>query len=91
MKVFPTGLVIFLLVTATALALDYPRECPSAAEEDPWHPVHLPHPTDCSKFYKCFKGQKHEQVCPGGLHWNIERDYCDYPEEAKCVRPLPYL
>lgn len=80
--------VLMLVVTLTVTnALQVPQECPSVEEEDPMHPVHLPHPIDCHKFYKCYKGQKHEMECPSDLHWNIEKDYCDYPEQANCVRP----
>lgn len=64
-----------------------PEGCP--ADEDPKDPTHLPHPTDCNLFYKCLEGVPSLLNCPEGLHWSIEKNYCDYPENAKCVRPLP--
>jgi hypothetical protein len=48
--------------------------------------VHLPHPTDCSKFFKCMGGMAFEKDCPAGQHFNVERDWCDWPRLANCQR-----
>ena len=81
------GALVLLATFAVAVhALDIPLECPE--EDDIFHPVHIPHFTDCTKFYKCFNGKKYEMDCPAGLHWNIEKDFCDFPDEANCERPL---
>lgn len=57
--------------------------CPPT--EDPQHPTHIAHPTDCTKFYKCLGGFPYVQDCPIGLQWNAAMMYCDYPENAQCV------
>lgn len=59
--------------------------------EDPMNPTHLPYPGDCTKFYKCNKGNAHPIDCPSNLHWNIEKDYCDYPGLAKCDPSLVFI
>jgi hypothetical protein len=46
--------------------------------------VHLPHPTSCSKFFKCFLGVAYLEVCPSGLHFSTQLDRCDYIEIAGC-------
>lgn len=80
------ALVLLATFVVAVQALDIPLTCPE--NDDIFHPVHIPHFTDCTKFYKCFNGGKYEMDCPGGLHWNIEKDYCDFPEQANCKRPL---
>lgn len=66
---------------------DLPDGCPSEDEDDQ-NPTHLPHPTDCTKFFKCDRGIPVQLDCPNGNHWSIESDLCDYPEEANCIRPI---
>jgi hypothetical protein len=61
--------------------------CPpfgSTEEED----THLPDALDCTKFYKCDHGQAWVQYCPAGLEWSLENKACDWPQLAKCERPL---
>ncbi|XP_052867756.1 peritrophin-1-like [Anopheles cruzii] len=88
MKVFSAVMVVVAVFAATANALEDEPTCPE--KDDIFNPVHFPHPTSCEKFYKCFNGEKIEMDCPDGLHWNIEKDYCDHLAEADCVRPLPF-
>nr|QDA39872.1 chitinase 4 [Phenacoccus solenopsis] len=43
------------------------------------------HPTDCSKYLVCsFGSYKQEQSCANGLHFNEERNMCDWPQNANC-------
>ncbi|XP_058463316.1 peritrophin-1-like isoform X2 [Malaya genurostris] len=53
---------------------------------DPSVTVHLPHPTDCSKYLTCVGSTPVEQYCPAGLHWNHEANQCDYPRASRCSR-----
>ncbi|XP_044261534.1 probable chitinase 10 isoform X2 [Tribolium madens] len=62
--------------------------------ECPWpdplnYTVHLPHETDCTKFYKCDHGKKVEFDCPNDLHFNPDLEVCDWPENAGCEDPNP--
>lgn len=52
--------------------------CP--AFDNPSRPVHLPHPYDCSQFFKCSNGLAFPYNCPQGQHWSIRLDRCDWPE-----------
>lgn len=66
----------------TTTAPEINEECPEI--DDPANPVHLPHPTDCGKFFKCLQGVAYEHTCPEGQHWSIENNWCDFPENANC-------
>ncbi|KAG5673373.1 hypothetical protein PVAND_003429 [Polypedilum vanderplanki] len=48
------------------------------------NPIHLPHESDCNRFYKCDHGLIFEYRCPNGQHWNARRNYCDFPNTANC-------
>lgn len=48
-----------------------------------WETVLLPHP-DCSKFYKCDRGEACPYLCPAGLHFNKDDLACDWPWRACC-------
>ena len=39
---------------------------------------------ECEIYYICVLGRKTMQRCGPGLHWNRERNLCDWPSEAKC-------
>ncbi|XP_053676426.1 peritrophin-1-like [Anopheles nili] len=80
------ALILFATIAVAVKASDITLTCPET--DDIFNPVHIPHFTDCSKFYKCFNGEMYEMDCPAGLQWNIEKDFCDYPEDANCERPL---
>lgn len=45
---------------------------------------YLPDPSNCNVFYRCVLGELKKQYCAGGLHWNREKNICDWPSEAKC-------
>jgi hypothetical protein len=50
------------------------------------HTVMLPHPTDCSSFFKCSNGVPILTHCPAGLHFNEQINVCDWPQNANCVK-----
>nr|XP_022904659.1 chondroitin proteoglycan-2-like [Onthophagus taurus] len=50
----------------------------------PENGVHLPHESDCTKFYICDWGKPILQQCPGGLHFNPSLQVCDWPANAGC-------
>ncbi|XP_055903295.1 probable chitinase 10 [Eupeodes corollae] len=45
----------------------------------------LPHPNNCNAYFHCVAdGEMTQQFCAGGLHWNRENSYCDWPATANC-------
>ena len=65
---------------------DYMIEDSRCAPDEPdmYHPIHFAHPTDCTMFYRCYLHKAFKAQCPGGLHFNEEKEYCDYPHWANC-------
>ncbi|XP_032682919.1 uncharacterized protein LOC116849660 [Odontomachus brunneus] len=67
---------------------EIPTECP--AEDPIGTTIHLPHESDCTKFYMCSAGRKILQQCPymndkgDRLHFNPSLQVCDMPERAGC-------
>ncbi|XP_011686353.1 PREDICTED: uncharacterized protein LOC105449057 [Wasmannia auropunctata] len=58
------------------------------------HPVLLPHPTNCSLFYKCDWGVPMLFECPEKLHFNPVLQMCDWQADCDstwigCPRPFP--
>nr|ABJ97694.1 mucin-like peritrophin [Toxorhynchites amboinensis] len=51
---------------------------------DPAVTIHIPHPTNCSKFITCVGSQPVEQDCPQGLEWSESATRCDYQQNANC-------
>lgn len=45
---------------------------------------YLPDPKNCNAYYRCILGELKKQYCAGGLHWNKDRNICDWPADAKC-------
>ncbi|XP_050672534.1 probable chitinase 10 isoform X2 [Leptidea sinapis] len=41
-------------------------------------------PNDCSRYLHCLFGKYEEFSCAAGLHWNQERQICDWPLNVKC-------
>lgn len=72
---------------------DYEIEDPRCEpdEEDMYHPIHFAHPTDCTMFYRCYIHKAYKSQCPGGLHFNEEHQYCDYPYSAGCKAQAYYI
>lgn len=56
--------------------------CP--LHQNPRNPVHLPHHSNCERFFKCDHGLAFEYQCPIGQHWNAMRNFCDFPNMAGC-------
>ncbi|KAJ4443199.1 hypothetical protein ANN_04866 [Periplaneta americana] len=69
---------LLLCVDMTAAA---EMECPSVDSIN--SPVFYSGPT-CSQYYRCQSGSPVLHKCPTGLHWNADRDICDYPWDAGC-------
>ncbi|KAK2707149.1 peritrophin-1-like [Artemia franciscana] len=69
-------------LVSTTSQLSQEEKCP---EEDGPYAVHIPHDSNCTMFYKCFKGTPVLQLCPSGLWFNAVLEVCDYPEQSGCV------
>ncbi|XP_061712227.1 probable chitinase 10 isoform X1 [Cydia pomonella] len=39
---------------------------------------------DCTRYRHCLFGKFEEFPCSAGLHWNEEKQICDWPKSAKC-------
>lgn len=50
-----------------------------------------PHPQYCDQYVACLNGFPRVINCAPGLHWDQERQKCDYPENVVCVIPEPEL
>lgn len=46
--------------------------------------VHMPHPHSCNQYFTCLSKSALLQTCPANLHWSIEKNMCDYPDDAQC-------
>uniref|UniRef100_A0A182M4E7 Chitin-binding type-2 domain-containing protein n=1 Tax=Anopheles culicifacies TaxID=139723 RepID=A0A182M4E7_9DIPT len=51
--------------------------------------VFLPHPSNCSQFYKCSWGNACLKECPDGLHWSTAKMRCEWPFLAGCDPNIP--
>ncbi|CAH2244959.1 jg20393 [Pararge aegeria aegeria] len=45
----------------------------------------LPDPTDCNRFLYCVFGDTQPRYCPPGLHFNPNKQVCDWSWNAGCV------
>lgn len=64
-----------------------PTKCPRVDQKT--ETVHLPHETDCTKFYKCLQGTKILMSCPVEqdgykLYFNPCKQVCDWPYNVDC-------
>ncbi|XP_046328160.2 heterogeneous nuclear ribonucleoprotein A2 homolog 1-like isoform X1 [Haliotis rufescens] len=46
------------------------------------------HPTDCTKFFRCFWGSPVEFSCPAGTHWNQHILTCDHAYNVPCATAI---
>lgn len=66
---------------------------------DPYKPLHFQHPSDCTKFYKCYMGKAYVIKCPRGQHFSQRYNRCEHMSIARCsiVKPaaasmaIPYM
>ncbi|PSN32382.1 hypothetical protein C0J52_24588 [Blattella germanica] len=58
---------------------------PTCPFPDPEFSVFFPHENDCHWFYHCSNGVAYCKVCPADLHWNPDKDTCDYSYRAGCT------
>lgn len=61
-----------------------PRCAIEDEDEDMFHPIKFPHPTNCGAFYMCYDHRAFKYPCPGSLHYNEKTKECDYPRKARC-------
>lgn len=73
-------LVIFLLINFVTSKIG--ERCSPSPYAD--HPLYMEHPNNCTKFLACGNGFWYEMECPARLHYNAERQVCDWPSEAHC-------
>lgn len=82
------AIAIFVAVTSLSSAKTYEisTECPNSLNEI----TLLAHEHDCTKYYKCFNGQKQSMDCPPYIpghrkHFDAESKSCVPPWKSKCV------
>lgn len=47
----------------------------------------IPHPTDCTRYFRCANGVRFEERCPNTApHFNARRLVCDSVQNAQCFR-----
>jgi len=46
--------------------------------------MHLAHPTDCNKFFKCQKGKAIEFSCKADLYFDASINSCNWPSQVNC-------
>lgn len=63
---------------------DVHPDCPAMNQVET---ILLPH-SDCTKFFKCDRGQACEYTCPEGLHFNKQDLACDWPWRACCDQTI---
>uniref|UniRef100_A0A182PYS3 Chitin-binding type-2 domain-containing protein n=1 Tax=Anopheles epiroticus TaxID=199890 RepID=A0A182PYS3_9DIPT len=61
--------------------------CPASI--NPNEPVSVPHPTDCTKYYICFRGTEDERQCAPTLLFNPDTRVCDLEENVVCESGVP--
>lgn len=44
--------------------------------------AHYPHETDCDKYYWCYQGTAHLEVCGAGTVWDPKINGCNFPKDA---------
>ncbi|CAH1111373.1 unnamed protein product [Psylliodes chrysocephalus] len=67
--------------TTPNLCVQADIKCPAI---DPEFPVFTGLP-DCTKYCKCSNGTPYLFNCPANLHFNPEKNVCDWPEDAGCA------
>ncbi|XP_018374706.1 PREDICTED: peritrophin-1-like [Trachymyrmex cornetzi] len=57
--------------------------CPIPREGDDI--IFIPHPTNCNHYFVCDYGRPIVMKCPEDLHFNPEKQVCDFPFKAGCT------
>jgi Chitin binding Peritrophin-A domain len=55
-------------------------ECPEDSDSISF----IPNTEDCNKYYICFGGGQIPMACPEGLHWSVDEETCQDPDDAEC-------
>ncbi|XP_055599400.1 peritrophin-1-like [Uranotaenia lowii] len=50
----------------------------------PWHVDFFPHPSDCTRYIKCFLGNPIVIRCPFNFRWNPTLRLCDFRSNVMC-------
>jgi hypothetical protein len=61
--------------------------CPN--EDDDMNPVFLPDPTDCSRYFVCFRGQPLSRGCAENLWWDVVYNWCNVADDVTCDSRTP--
>ncbi|XP_043264944.1 peritrophin-48-like [Colletes gigas] len=90
MEVLPLIAAGIATMAVVVSPVKIPTACPPT---DPVDAVHIAHESDCSKFYKCFMGDKYEKNCPVNsagyrLYFNRELQVCDWRWNVTCRNEL---
>lgn len=48
--------------------------------------LQLANAEDCNSYYVCVDNHEVLRQCPKGLHWSVDADRCEFPEDAKCEK-----
>ncbi|XP_025269905.1 uncharacterized protein LOC105251157 isoform X2 [Camponotus floridanus] len=82
-----TSTTISTAISATTTEIsEKPRmQCPSESSTET---VRIAHQCLCNVYYECINGDKIRQTCPIGMHFDYEREVCDWPEAANCVHSI---
>lgn len=70
------------------ITIEVPTECPKNDPKDT--KVHIPHETDCTKFYRCEQGKRIILECHVSdingtrMHYDRIQQVCDWPERVGC-------
>uniref|UniRef100_A0A6P7G758 Protein obstructor-E-like n=1 Tax=Diabrotica virgifera virgifera TaxID=50390 RepID=A0A6P7G758_DIAVI len=71
-------MILSLLFLAVGVFADT-QDCPNSAT-----PTFLPDTSNCSIYYECIRGHQYQLICPPGLLFNVDTNYCDDAEYVDC-------
>lgn len=71
-----------LPLTDGDVAILISTECPLI--DNPHQMILVPHPTSCSDYFICYRGEKMVMHCSSMLHFNANTGKCDYAENVRC-------
>lgn len=62
--------------------LDYTPDC--EYPDDPDNLIFFPHIEDCTRYFLCFNGSAIRRQCADGLFWDINDEWCNFPNLVTC-------